>query len=57
MIAATRRAEPRLVHLYLGLFALVALAMLLLASWLRGWVPVRQAVRIRDVNWLPPAGR
>ncbi len=57
MIAANRRAEPRLVRLYLGVFALLALAMLLLAAWLRSWVPVRQAVRIRDVTWLPPAGR
>ena len=57
MTAATRHAEPRLLRLYLGLFALLALAMILLASWLRCWVPVRQAVRIRDVDWLPPAGR
>ncbi len=57
MIAATARAEPRLLRLYLGLFALVALAMLLAASWLRGWVPARQVVRIRDVTWLPPAAR
>ncbi|GEJ59015.1 hypothetical protein AMYX_37560 [Anaeromyxobacter diazotrophicus] len=56
-VTAATHAEPRLLRLYLGLFALVALSMLLAASWLRGWVPVRQAVRVRDVNWLPPGGR
>jgi hypothetical protein len=55
--AAATRTEPRLLRYYLGLFALVALSMLLVASWLRSWVPVRQPVRIRDVSWLPPGGR
>ena len=57
MTAATSHAEPRMLRYYVGLFALVALSMLLVASWLRSWVPVRQAVRIRDVTWLPPAAR
>ena len=47
----------RLLRFYLGLFALPALAMLLLASWLRSYVPIRQPARIRDVTWLPPAAR
>lgn len=57
MTVATTGAEPRLLRLYVGIFALLALAMLLAASWLRSWMPVRQAVRVRDVNWLPPRGR
>ena len=62
MTAATRHPEPGLLRLYaerfyLGFFALVALSMLLAASWLRSWVPVRQAARIRDVTWLPRAER
>lgn len=57
MTAATSRAESRLLRFYLGFFALASLAMLLVASWLRGYVPARQAVRIRDVTWLPPVER
>jgi hypothetical protein len=48
-----RRAEPRWYRLYLGLFALAALAMLLATGWLRFFVPARQgAPRVRDVSWL-----
>ena len=57
MTVAATRAEPRLLRLYLGIFALLSLAMLLAASWLRSWMPARQAVRVRDVNWLPPRAR
>jgi hypothetical protein len=53
-----RRAEPRWHRLYLGLFALAALAMLLATGWLRFFVPARQgAPRVRDVTWLSPPGR
>ena len=57
MIVGESHTEPRLLRFYLGLFALLALAMLLLASWLRSYVPIRQPARIRDVTWLPPAAR
>ena len=48
---ATR--EPRILRLYVGLFALMALLMLLAASWLRFFVPARHhGSRLRDVSWL-----
>ena len=47
------RREPRMLRLYLGLFALAALAMLLIAARLRFFVPSRHQERIRDVSWLP----
>jgi hypothetical protein len=50
--------EPRMLRLYVGLFALVALAMLLAASWLRFLVPARHhQARLRDVSWLAQPGR
>jgi len=49
---AATRPEPRLLRLYLGLFALVALMMLLAAAWLRFLVPSRQETRVRDVSWV-----
>jgi hypothetical protein len=50
--------ESKLLRLYLGLFALLALAMLLAASWLRFFLPQRHhPVRVRDVSWLQPSGR
>ena len=52
MTYAATGPEPRLLRLYLGLFALVALMMLLAASWLRFLVPSRQEARIRDVSWV-----
>jgi hypothetical protein len=43
---------------WLGVFALAALAMLLMAAWLRGFVPgPRQPQRLRDVSWLEQRGR
>ena len=37
----------------MALFALAALAMLLVAGWLRFFVPTaRHAQRVRDVSWL-----
>jgi hypothetical protein len=52
------RREPKLLRLYLGLFALVALTTLLAASWLRFFVPQRhRQARVRDVSWLQPSGR
>jgi hypothetical protein len=45
--------EPRLLRVWLALFALAALTMLLAAGWLRFFVPaVRHASRVRDVGWL-----
>jgi hypothetical protein len=42
-----------MVRLWLGLFALAALAMLLVAGWLRFFVPAaRHSQRVRDVSWL-----
>ena len=50
--------EPRLLRLSLGLFALVALTMLLATAWIRFFVPQRQGARLRDVSWLVhPPGR
>jgi hypothetical protein len=46
------RIEPRWHRLYLGLFALAALAMLLATGWLRFFVPARHGARVRDVTWL-----
>jgi hypothetical protein len=37
--------------LYLGLFALVALTMLLATAWLRFLLPSRHETRVRDVSW------
>ena len=42
--------EPRILRLYLGLFALAALTMLLAAAWLRSFVPARHATRVRDIS-------
>lgn len=43
--------EPRFLRLSLGLYALVMLAMLLLAGWMRFLFPYpRQTVRVRDLN-------
>jgi len=47
------RREPRMLRLSLGLFALAALALLLIAARLRFFVPSRHQDRIRDVSWLP----
>ena len=52
MTYAAPRPEPRLIRLYLGLFALLALAMLLAAGWLRFLVPSRHEIRVRDVSWV-----
>ena len=43
---------PRAVRISLGVFALLALSTLLLAGWLRFFVPARQPERVRDVGWL-----
>jgi hypothetical protein len=45
--------EPRLLRLYLGLFALAALTVLLVAARLRYLVRAPQEERVRDVTWLP----
>ncbi|HET9595080.1 MAG TPA: hypothetical protein VFP65_05850 [Anaeromyxobacteraceae bacterium] len=53
-----RPADSRWHRLYLGIFALAALAMLLATAWLRFLVPARHgAPRLRDVTWLSPPGR
>ena len=52
MTYAATRSEPRLARLYLGLFALVALTMLLATAWLRFFVPSRHEPRVRDVSWV-----
>ena len=52
MTYAATRPEPRLLRLYLGLFALLALTMLLAAAWLRFLVPSRHEIRVRDVSWV-----
>jgi hypothetical protein len=44
--------EPRMLRLYQGLFALAALAMLLIAARLRFFVPSRHVERVRDISWL-----
>jgi hypothetical protein len=49
---AATRPEPRLTRLYLGLFALMALTMLLAAAWLRFLLPSRHETRVRDVSWV-----
>jgi hypothetical protein len=52
--------EPKLLRLYLGVFSLIALTMLLAASWLRFLVPhraPRARSRVRDVSWLHQPGR
>jgi hypothetical protein len=42
----------------LALFGLAALAMLLVAGWLRFFVPAtRHSSRVRDVSWLQRQGR
>jgi len=43
---------PRAVRISLGVFALLALSTLLLAGWLRFFVPARHSERVRDVGWL-----
>jgi hypothetical protein len=43
---------PRALRISLGVFALLALSTLLLAGWLRFFVPSRQPERVRDVGWL-----
>ncbi|HEX7623251.1 MAG TPA: hypothetical protein VF400_06735 [Anaeromyxobacteraceae bacterium] len=52
MTHAATRPEPRLLRLYLGLFALLALTMLLATGWLRFLVPSRHETRVRDVSWV-----
>ena len=52
------RTEPRMYRFSLSLFALAVLAMLLVAGWLRFFVPsARHAPRLRDVSWLQQPGR
>ncbi len=54
----TTHARQRMLRFSLGLFALAALTMLLVAGWLRFFVPgARQAPRVRDVSWLQQPGR
>lgn len=49
----TTHARQQMLRFSLGLFALAALTMLLVAGWLRFFVPAaRQAPRVRDVSWL-----
>lgn len=49
--------EPALLRVLAAAFAFATLALLLAAAWLRFLVPSRQPVHVRDVRWLPPAGR
>jgi flagellar biogenesis protein FliO len=53
--AATR--ESTILRLYLGLFALVALVVLLAAGWLRFLAPRHATSSVRDVSWLPRGER
>ncbi len=54
VIPTSAQSLPRVIRFSLGLFALAALAMLLVAAWLRFLVPTRQPDRVRDVSWLRP---
>lgn len=58
MIPYAMRPESRVVRVSLGVFALLAVSMLLAVAWLRSFVPAaRHAPRLRDVSWLQLRGR
>jgi hypothetical protein len=51
----TTMSESRMLRVWLGMFALAALALVLVTGWLRFLVPSRHGARVRDVmSWVPP---